>query len=123
MADAYVIWHNPKCSTSRFVLGALRDAGVLPVVRDYLSQPPSATEIRAVLAASGLSARDLLRKRNTPYEELGLGDKSLDDDHLIAAMASHPALIERPVVMISGGHARLCRPKETVFEILPAQII
>lgn len=123
MSGAYVIWHNPKCSTSRFVLGALRDAGVLPVVRDYLSHPPSATEIRAVLATSGLSARDLLRKRNTPYDELGLGDENLDDDHLIAAMAAHPALIERPVVMIPGGHARLCRPKETVFEILPAQII
>ncbi|MFV0383416.1 arsenate reductase (glutaredoxin) [Paracoccus sp. (in: a-proteobacteria)] len=116
----WVIWHKPTCSTSRFVLQTLRDAGVDPVVRDYVQDPPSQDELRAALKAAGIDARGLLRRKNTPYDELGLGDMGLDDNALIAAMAEHPLLIERPVVFAPDGRARLCRPKETVSEILQA---
>ncbi len=114
----YTIWHNPKCSTSRFVLAALRDAGVDPVVRDYQKDPPSVAELRDALALLGIAPRDLLRRKNTPYDDLGLGDASLSDDALIAAMAAHPAVMERPVVFAPAA-ARLCRPKEAVFDLLP----
>jgi arsenate reductase (glutaredoxin) len=116
MSD-YTIWHNPKCSTSRFVLQALRDAGAEVAVRDYQAQPPTVEELRAALDRLGLTPRELLRRRNTPYDDLGLGDPALTDDALIAAMAEHPAVIERPVVFGPGG-ARLCRPKEAVFDML-----
>ncbi len=114
----YTIWHNPKCSTSRFVLQALRDAGVHVTVRDYQKEPPSEAELTDALAVLGMSPRDLLRRRNTPYDELGLGDPALSDQALIAAMVAHPVVIERPVVFCPTG-ARLCRPKETVFDLLP----
>lgn len=113
----FTIWHNPKCATSRFVLHALRDAGADVTVRDYQAQPPTADELRAALVRLGMTPRGLLRRRNTPHDALGLGDPSLTDDALIAAMAEHPALIERPVVFGPSG-ARLCRPKETVFDML-----
>lgn len=116
MAD-YTIWHNPKCSTSRFVLQALQDAGAGVAVRDYQAQPPTAAELRVALDRLGMAPRDLLRRRNTPHDDLGLGDPALPDDALIDAMAEHPALIERPVVFGPNG-ARLCRPKETVFDLL-----
>ncbi|WEF24131.1 arsenate reductase (glutaredoxin) [Paracoccus sp. S3-43] len=116
MSD-YTIWHNPKCSTSRFVLQALRDAGADVTVRDYQAQPPSVDELRNALDRLGVTPRELLRRKNTPYDDLGLADPSLSDDALIAAMADHPALIERPVVF-GPQSARLCRPKETVFDLL-----
>ena len=118
MSD-YTIWHNPKCSTSRFVLQALRDSGADVTVRDYQAQPPTADELRDALKRLGIGPRDLLRRRNTPFDDLGLGDPALSDDALIAAMADHPAVIERPVVFGPTG-ARLCRPKETVFDLLSA---
>ena len=118
MSD-YTIWHNPKCSTSRFVLQALQDAGADVAVRDYQKQPPSVDELRDALKRLGIGPRDLLRRRNTPFDDLGLGDPALSDDALIAAMADHPAVIERPVVFGPTG-ARLCRPKETVFDLLSA---
>lgn len=113
----FTIWHNPRCSTSRFVLQALRDAGADVTVRDYQAQPPTTAELRDALDRLGMGPRDLLRRRNTPYDDLGLGDPALSDDALIAAMADRPALIERPVVFAPHG-ARLCRPKETVFALL-----
>ena len=116
MAD-YTIWHNPKCSTSRFVLQALQEAGVDVEVRDYLAQPPSTSELRDALDRLGIAPRALLRRRNTPHDDLGLDDPALSDDALITAMAKHPALIERPVVF-GPKDARLCRPKETVFDLL-----
>ena len=119
MSD-YTIWHNPKCSTSRFVLAAMRDAGIKPVVRDYQQDPPSQGELRAALTAAGLSPRGLLRRKNTPYDDLGLGDPGLSDDDLIAAMSAHPAVIERPLVLTPRG-AALCRPKEKIFDLLPGQ--
>lgn len=120
MSDEYVIWHNPKCSTSRFVLAAMRDAGIAPVVRDYQQQPPTATELRAALAGMGIAARDLLRRKSDLYGDLGLADPVLDDAALIEAMAAHPALIERPVVFTPQG-AALCRPKEKILDLLPGR--
>lgn len=111
------IWHNPKCSTSRKVLEALRAAGHAPAIVDYQKSPPSRAEIAAVLKAAGLRARDLMRQRGTPYAELGLDDSKLTETQLIAAMAEYPILIERPVVQTSKG-ARLCRPPERWQEIL-----
>jgi len=114
---AVVIWHNPKCATSRKVLDMIRAAGVAPVIVDYLKTPPPAADIRAVLKEAGLKPRDLLRRRGTPYDDLGLDDARLTDAALIAAMAKHPILIERPVVRARKG-TRLCRPPETVKAIL-----
>ncbi len=112
-----VIWHNPQCSTSRKVLEMIRTKGVEPTVVDYQKTPPSAAEIKAALKAMGMKPRDLLRKKNTPYDELGLDDPKLSDAALVAAMAEHPLLIERPVVHTEKG-TRLCRPAERLQEIL-----
>ncbi|HVY57155.1 MAG TPA: arsenate reductase (glutaredoxin) [Xanthobacteraceae bacterium] len=112
-----VIWHNPKCSTSRKVLAMIEEAGITPRIVEYVATPPSAAEIKAVLAEAGLKPRDLLRRRGTPYDELGLDDPKLGDAALVAAMAEHPILIERPVVRTRKG-TRLCRPAERVREIL-----
>ena len=111
------IWHNPKCATSRKVLALIRKAGVEPRVVEYVKAPPSSAEIKAALKKMGLSPRELLRKRGTPYDELGLANSKLTDAALIAAMIKHPILIERPVVL-SGKGARLCRPPEKVQDIL-----
>ncbi len=112
-----VIWHNPKCATSRKVLEMIRAKGIAPRIVDYVKTPPSASAIKAALKDMGLKPRDLLRKRGTPFEELGLDDPKLTDAALIAAMAEHPILIERPVVMSPKG-TRLCRPPERVKEII-----
>jgi arsenate reductase len=111
------IWHNAKCATSRKVLDAIRKKGIEPKIVDYVKSPPSATEIKAVLKDMGMKPRDLLRKRGTPYDELGLDNPRLSDAALIAAMAKHPILIERPVVRARKG-TRLCRPPERLKEIL-----
>ena len=112
-----VIWHNSKCSTSRKVLEMIRTKGVEPQIVDYQKTPPSAAEIQAALKAMGIKPRDLLRRKNTPHDELGLDDPKLSDAQLIAAMADHPLLIERPVVHTKKG-TRLCRPVERLQEIL-----
>ncbi|WP_445978826.1 arsenate reductase (glutaredoxin) [Stenotrophomonas muris] len=109
------IWHNPACSNSRGALKLIRDAGFDPVVIEYLGTPPDAATLRQVLAESALSARDLVRSKETQFAELGLEDA--DDATLLAAMAEHPRLINRPVVRTPKG-SRLCRPPETVLEIL-----
>ncbi len=111
------IWHNPKCSTSRKVLGAIRARGIEPRIILYAETPPSERDIRTVLKQAKLSARDLLRRKGTPYDELGLDNPRLADTALVAAMHEHPLLIERPVVITDKG-ARLCRPPERVEEIL-----
>jgi len=111
------IWHNPKCSTSRRVLDAIRATGVEPKIVEYLKEPPGAAEIGAVLKEMGTGARSLLRRRGTPYDDLGLGDPKRTDAELIAAMAKHPVLIERPVVRTRKG-TRLCRPADRLNEIL-----
>jgi arsenate reductase len=111
------IWHNPACSTSRKVLAAIRDRGIEPTIVEYLKDPPSAAEIKAALKEMGIGARELLRRRGTPYDDLKLGEPSRTDSELIAAMTKHPILIERPVVRTRKG-TRLCRPAERLDEIL-----
>jgi arsenate reductase len=111
------IYHNPACGTSRTVLGLIREAGIEPRVIEYLKTPPSEATLRDLLRQMGIGPRDLLRKKGSPYEELGLDDPSFTDDELIALMAKHPALINRPVVVTPKG-ARLCRPADTVKELL-----
>jgi arsenate reductase len=111
------IWHNPKCATSRKVLEAIRAAGVTPEIVDYVKTPPSIAAIDAALAEMAMKPRALLRRRGTPYDDLGLDDASLSDAALIAAMHAHPILIERPVVRTPKG-TRLCRPPERLQEIL-----
>ncbi len=112
-----VIWHNPKCSTSRKVLDMIRAAGVEPTIVDYVKSPPSAGEIKAALKAMDMRPRELLRRKGTPYDDLGLDNPKRSDAELVAAMAEHPILIERPVVRTRKG-TRLCRPAERVKEIL-----
>jgi arsenate reductase (glutaredoxin) len=111
------IWHNPKCATSRKVLDLIRAQGHSVEVVDYVQSPPSTADIRAVLAEAGLKARDLLRQRGTPYEELGLDDTGLSEAALVKAMHEHPILIERPVVRTPKG-TRLCRPPDRALEVL-----
>ncbi len=111
-----VIWHNPRCSKSRQTLALLEDAGAEPVVRLYLKAPPTGDEIRAVLAATGLKAHDLMRRGEAIYKELELSP-DMDDAVLIAAMETHPILIERPVVLV-GDKAALGRPPEAVLALL-----
>ncbi|MEA2975194.1 MAG: hypothetical protein QOF19_714 [Alphaproteobacteria bacterium] len=112
-----VIWHNPNCSTSRKVLEMIRTNGVEPTIVEYVKNPPSAAEINSALDAMGMSPRELLRRRGTPYDELDLGNPKRTDAELVAAMAAHPILIERPVVRTRKG-TRLCRPAERVKDIL-----
>lgn len=111
------IWHNPKCSTSRKVLETIRARGIEPTIVDYVKTPPSAAEIKAALKAMGMRPRELLRRKGTPYDDLGLDDPKLSDAELIEAMAKDSILIERPVVRTAKG-TRLCRPVERLKEIL-----
>ena len=116
-AQRVTIWHNPKCSTSRKVLEMIRAAGIEPTIVDYVKSPPSVAEIKSALAEMAGKPRDLLRRRGTPYDELGLDNGKLADAALLAAMHAHPILIERPVVRTRKG-TRLCRPPERLKEIL-----
>ena len=111
------IWHNPKCSTSRRVLEMIRNKGIEPHVVEYLKTPPSAKDIKAVLAKAKIGARALLRKKEPAYRARGLDDEKLSDAALIRAMTEEPVLIERPVVL-GGRRAVLARPPERVFEVL-----
>ena len=115
-----IIYHNPKCATSRNVLGLIRNAGVEPHVIDYQKCPPATALLVQLLARADLSVRDILRKKGTPYDELGLDDPGLSDEALLAAIAKHPILLERPLVVTPKG-VRLCRPSESVIELLPPQ--
>ncbi|GGE93792.1 arsenate reductase (glutaredoxin) [Stappia taiwanensis] len=112
------IYHNPDCGTSRNTLAMLRAAGERPEVIEYLKTPPSRERLVALLAAMAIPPRQLLRQKGTPYDALGLDDPSLTDDQLIDAMVAHPLLINRPIVETPRG-TRLCRPSETVLELLP----
>jgi len=112
------IYHNPACGTSRNTLALIRNTGVEPEIIEYLVTPPSRETLLALIAAMGMPVRDLLRKKGTPYEELGLDDPALSDDLLIDAMLSHPILINRPIVVTPLG-TKLCRPSEAVLDILP----
>jgi arsenate reductase len=112
------IYHNPSCATSRSTLALLRDAGVEPVVIEYLKTPPSKARLRQLVAAMAIPVRALLRTKEGAYAQLGLDDPNRSDDELLDAMVAQPILIQRPIVVTPLG-TRLCRPAETVREILP----
>ena len=111
------LYHNSRCSKSRGALELLQERGITPEVVYYLETPPDAQELRALLAMLGVPARALLRSSETAYTELGLGDAALGDDALLAAMAAHPQLIERPI-FVHGDRAVIGRPPERVLELL-----
>ncbi|GAA4025428.1 arsenate reductase (glutaredoxin) [Actimicrobium antarcticum] len=112
------IFHNPACGTSRNTLALIRNSGVEPTVIAYLTQPPGRSALQTMIRAAGLTVRQALREKGTPYAELGLDNPALTDDALLDAMLAHPILINRPFVVTSLG-VRLCRPSELVLEILP----
>jgi len=116
---AITIFHNPACGTSRNVLALIRNSGVEPEVIEYLKQPPGKERLRALVAAMGTGVRSLLRQKGTPYDELKLGDAQWSDEQLLDFMVQHPILMNRPVVVTPLG-TRLCRPSETVLDILPS---
>lgn len=113
------IFHNPACGTSRNVLALIRNAGIEPTIVEYLKTPPSRDQLLALLAQLGLPVRAVLRKKGTPYDELGLDNPALSDDALLDAILAHPILLERPIVTTPLG-TKLCRPSEAVLDILPA---
>jgi arsenate reductase len=98
----------------------IRNAGIEPHVVEYLKTPPSRPLLKQLIARMGMSVRDLLREKGTPFEELGLGNPELSDDDLLDAMLKHPILINRPIVVAPTG-VRLCRPSEAVMNLLPPQ--
>ncbi|WP_431273596.1 arsenate reductase (glutaredoxin) [Variovorax ureilyticus] len=112
------IYHNPACGTSRNVLAIIRHAGLEPTVIEYLKTPPSKDELKQLVAAMGITVRELLREKGTPYAELGLADPTFSDDRLLDFIGQHPILMNRPVVETPLG-TKLCRPSEEVFELLP----
>ena len=112
------IYHNPDCGTSRNTLAMIRQSGEEPQVIEYLKTPPSRQTLLALIAAMGITPRDLLRRKGTPYEALGLDDAKWSDDDLVDFMMAHPILINRPIVATPLG-TRLCRPSEAVLDILP----
>lgn len=113
-----IIYHNPACGTSRNALALIRNSGVEPHVIEYLKTPPSRALLVEMIGRAGMTPRALLRQKDTPYAELGLDDASLTDDALVDAMMEHPILINRPLVATPLG-VKLCRPSETVLDILP----
>lgn len=112
------IYHNPSCGTSRNVLALIRAAGIEPEIIEYLQHPPSREVLRGLISAAGLTVRQALREKGTPFQELGLEDPSLNDEQLLDAMLADPILINRPFVATPKG-TRLCRPAQLVAEILP----
>lgn len=112
------IYHNPACGTSRNTLALIRNSGAEPEVIEYLKNPPGKERLQQLLAAMGIPARELLRQKGTPYEELGLGDSKGTEDELVDFMVQHPILMNRPIVVTPLG-AKLCRPSEVVLDILP----
>lgn len=112
------IYHNPACGTSRNTLALIRNSGADPEVIEYLKTPPGKERLQQLLAAMGIPARELLRQKGTPYDDLQLGDPKWTDDELVDIMVQHPILMNRPVVVTPLG-AKLCRPSERVLDILP----
>jgi arsenate reductase len=111
------IYHNPACGTSRNTLALIRNSGEEPTVIEYLQHPPSREMLVRLIADASLSVREAMRQKDTPYAELGLDNETLTDEQLLEAMLAHPILINRPFVVTAKG-TRLCRPSETVLEIL-----
>lgn len=113
------IYHNPACGTSRNTLALIRNTGVEPTIIEYLKTPPDRATLESLIARMGIRPRDLLREKGTPFAELGLGEDRWTDAELIDHMLAHPILINRPVVVTPWG-VKLCRPSETVRELLAA---
>jgi len=113
------IYHNPACGTSRNTLAMIRNAGIEPTIVEYLVTPPDRITLKQMIRDAGLTVREAIREKGTPYAELGLDDTSLSDDRLLDAMLAHPILINRPFVVTPLG-VRLCRPSEHVLDILPS---
>ncbi|MBR7747731.1 arsenate reductase (glutaredoxin) [Undibacterium baiyunense] len=113
------IYHNPRCGTSRNTLALIRNSGDEPVVIEYLKQVPSKQELQQILAAMSFSARQLMREKESVYQELGLADDKWSEDALVDVMLANPILINRPIVVTPLG-TKLCRPSELVLEILPS---
>lgn len=118
MAVDIVIYHNPECGTSRNTLAMIRNAAIEPHVIEYLKTPPARALLLELIDRAGITPRDLLREKGTPYAELSLSDPSLSDEALVDAMMAHPILINRPLVVSPLG-VKLCRPSEAVLELLP----
>ena len=112
------IYHNPSCGTSRNVLALIRNTGVEPEVIEYLKTPPSREKLLELILQMAIPVRELLRRKGTPYDELGLDEATLSDDALLDAIVAHPILMNRPVV-VTPLATRLCRPSEAVLDILP----
>ncbi|WP_333980272.1 arsenate reductase (glutaredoxin) [Burkholderia orbicola] len=112
------IYHNPDCGTSRNVLALIRNSGEEPVVIEYINTPPSRDILVRLLADAGLTVREVLREKGTPYAELGLGDTKWTDEQLLDFIEQHPVLMNRPIVVTPIG-TKLCRPSEAVLDILP----
>lgn len=113
------IYHNPQCGTSRNTLALIRERGIEPVVVEYIKNPPTREQLQALLAQMGVSVREVLREKGTPYAELDLGNPRWTDSELLAFIGQHPVLLNRPIVSTPLG-ARLCRPAERVLDILPS---
>lgn len=116
-----IIYNNPACGTSRNTLGLIRNAGIEPHVVEYLKTPPSRALLKQLLNRAGLTVREILREKGTPFAELGLGDPSLADEALLDAIEAHPILMNRPLVVSPKG-VKLCRPSEAVLPLLPPQL-
>jgi arsenate reductase len=114
------IYHNPACGTSRNTLAMIRNAGIEPEVIEYVEHPPTREQLQSLISSAGLTVREAIREKGTPYAELGLADESLTDEHLLDTMLEHPILINRPFVVTPLG-VRLCRPSEVVLDILPSR--
>jgi len=112
------IYHNPACGTSRNTLALIRNAGIEPTIIEYLKTPPDQATLESLIGRMGITPRDLLRQKGTPYDELGLGDAHWTGQQLIQQMLAHPILINRPIVITPRG-VKLCRPSEVVLDILP----
>lgn len=120
MTGDVIIYHNPACGTSRNTLGLIQNAGVEPHVIEYVKTPPSRAMLESLIVRMAVRVRSVLREKGTPFAELGLADEALSDGDLIDAMIEHPILINRPIVVTPRG-VRLCRPSETVLDLLPPQ--
>lgn len=112
------IYHNPACGTSRNTLALIRNSGETPTIIEYLKTPPDRATLLKLLADAGLCVRDILREKGTPYTALGLDDPKWTDEQLLDCIGQHPVLMNRPIVVTPLG-TRLCRPSETVLDILP----
>ncbi|MDY0107694.1 MAG: arsenate reductase (glutaredoxin) [Giesbergeria sp.] len=112
------IYHNARCSNSRGALELLRERGIEPAIVDYLKEPLGVAELTALVARLGVPVRELLRSKEAVYQELNLGAPGVSDEQLIEAVAAHPVLLNRPIVVSPKG-ARLCRPPQLVLDLIP----